>query len=479
MRSRSTGEVMRHPVLPVLPAVLLAVLLGFTLTSCETWSGATDTTDHPYGLSEFQHSLRLIAEEVVPSVVRLDISARVLTPGFPFDQFGEPDEAEPEERGFEQEALGSGVIVSRDGETYYVVTNDHVVAQADTIRAILEDGSEYTAELIGRDTRKDLAVVAFRSPRDIPVARLGDSDMVHVGDIVAAIGSPFGYQNTMTAGIVSALGRTGGPAGNISDFIQTDAAINQGNSGGALVNLDGEVVGINTWITSETGLNAGLGFAVPINTARRTIETLVSGEPLTYGWLGVAVQPLDQTVRSALLLPEHDGTLVSSVFDESPAAEYGLLPGDFVLTIDGRSVRDSNDFILAVGELGPGTESVLRIIRRGEELDIPVLIGNRASDAAIRQWSRRRWPGIWVYPVTEEVAGELGISVQGGVLVSQVLAGTAAEIAGLMPTDVIVALGEQPVTSLQDFYAAVATVTDDVDFIVIRENEEETIRVVR
>jgi Do/DeqQ family serine protease len=433
------------------------------------------------GLRTLQDSFHAIADSALPSVVRLDVSARVSASGLlPFDQFGLPDEEEPEQRDFESEGLGSGVVISRDGRRHYVLTNDHVVGEADDITVVLTDRTEFDATLVGRDPRKDLAMVSFTSDREIPVARLGDSDTLRVGDWVVAIGSPFGYQNTVTAGIVSALGRSGALIGNISDFIQTDAAINRGNSGGALVNLDGEVIGINTWITSETGVSAGLGFAIPINNVLRTVETFLSGEEIEYGWLGVSIQSIDQVQQDALDLPTRRGALVNSVFGGSPADEHDLLPGDFLVAIDGTRVADSDELVLMVGELPVGSTPVFTLHRQGEELDVQVRIDARESDATIRQQNRRLWPGMAVYPVTDELTEQLGLTSRTGVVVANVDQGTPADIGGVMTYDVIRSVEGEQIGSLPDFYAAISDEDKDEWLLtVIREGEETQLTVVR
>ncbi|MFW5742791.1 MAG: Do family serine endopeptidase [Spirochaetota bacterium] len=444
----------------------------------ESSAPAPATTE---GLRSLQSSFRAIAESARPSVVRLDVSARVTAPGMmPFDRFGVPDEGEPEQREFESEGLGSGVIISRDGRRYYVLTNDHVVGEADNITVVLDDGGVLEARLEGRDPRKDLAMVSFSSAREIPVARLGDSESLRVGDWVVAIGSPFGYQNTVTAGIVSALGRSGAMIGNISDFIQTDAAINRGNSGGALVNLDGDVVGINTWITSETGTSSGLGFAIPINNALRTVETLLSGEDIEYGWLGVSIQSIDQIQQRALELPDRRGALVNSVFGGSPADENDILPGDFLVAIDGRRVADSDKLVLRVGELQVGSRPVFTLYRLGEEIDVQVRIEERESDATIRQQNRQLWPGMSVYPVTDDIAEDLGMSGRDGVVVSGVDQGSPADIGGMMTYDVIREINGEPVEGALDFYAIVADEEPrDWEIMVVRDGEETQLTVVR
>ena len=472
----------------VLITTLLIAGATLLLTGCSTGESglvrsansepAPATTE---GLRSLQSSFRQIATDVRSSVVRLDVSARVsASGGFPFDRFGQPDEEEPGQREFESEGLGSGVIVSREGRTYYVLTNDHVVGEADDITVVLDDESEHAATLVGRDPRKDLAIVSFTSSQEARVARLGDSDTLRVGDWVVAIGSPFGYQNTVTVGIVSALGRSGAMIGNISDFIQTDAAINRGNSGGALVNLDGEVVGINTWITSETGVSAGLGFAIPINNAIRTVETILSGEEIEYGWLGVSIQSIDPPHQEALGIPTRDGALVNSVFGGSPADENDLKPGDFITTIDGDDVEDSDELVLRVGELPVGSQPVFSLYRQGELIDVQVTIEARASDASIRQQNRQLWPGMSVYPVTDDLAERLGLTNRAGVVVSGVDQGTPADIGGVIVYDVIRSINDTPVGGALDFYALIADEeVREWELTVTRDGEETQLTVVR
>lgn len=474
----------------ILTAFLAGVLLTGVLVSCSTGdrslvrgeSGEQSPAASSAGLQSLQSTFRSISESVVESVVRIDISARVSSGRlFPFDQFGEPDDEEPGQRDFESQGLGSGVIISRDGADYFVLTNDHVVGEADDITVVLNDGTEIEGTLTGRDPRKDLAMVSFRSRRAIPVARLGDSDALRVGDWVLAIGSPFGYQNTVTAGIVSALGRSGRLINNISDFIQTDAAINQGNSGGALVNLNGEVVGINTWITSETGLSAGLGFAIPINNVIRTVETFLAGDELEYGWLGVSIGDVSADQAAALELPSRRGALVHSVFDGSPADQADIYPGDFVIAVDNTEIRTADELILAVGELLVGATPAVTLYRRGELLEVTVEIDSRQSEAAIRQLGRQLWPGFAAYPLTEELAVELNVSDDAGVVVqSEISQSSPADIAGLRPRDVIISVNGQEIDELFDIYALAADEElDEWELTVIRDGEETTLTMVR
>lgn len=459
-------------------AAIFALVALAGCTTREPQQGAAQASSAG-NLRDLQSSFRSIAENVLPSVVRIDVTSTVASPRFPFDQFGAPDSEEPRQP-FESEGLGSGVVVSRDGRRYYVLTNDHVVGTANDITVVLDDGTEFAAELVGRDPRKDLAMVSFTALRAVPVATLGDSDALRTGDWVVAIGSPFGFQNTITVGIVSALGRSGAQIGNISDFIQTDAAINRGNSGGALVNLDGEVIGINTWITSETGVSAGLGFAIPINNVMRTMDTFLAGGEIEYGWLGVSIQSVENEQLEALGLPDSRGALVNSIFAGSPAQLNGILPGDFLVAIDGETVRSSDELVLRVGELPVGSTPVISLYRQGELIDVPVRIDARAPDAQIRQQNRGLWPGMSTFPVTQDLAIELGLSGTDGAVVSRLEAGSPADIGGIERFDVIQLVNERPVRSVLDFYDAISDDSQrELSMTVIRDGAEQTLTVIR
>lgn len=424
-----------------------------------------------------QDSFRTVAAVALPSVVRIDVEeVRTQTrpqgndtPWFDFF-FGEPDGGEEGDREFRTQGLGSGVVVRRDGDTYYVLSNGHVIGNADAITVTLDDGSEYPGTIVGTDDRKDLALLSFISEKDIPVAVLGDSDELQVGDWVLAIGSPFGFQSTVTAGIVSAVGRRGGPDGNISDFIQTDAAINRGNSGGALVNLHGEVVGINTWITSQTGGSVGLGFSIPINNVKRSIDDFVETGSVRYGWLGVSIRSVPAEIAEDLSLPDRRGALVYHLFRESPADRGGLMPGDFITEINGKTITDSDELVLEVGELPVGRDARFEVIRYGERLTIDVRIAERESERAIADLNAQLWPGFSVYPITPDVREEMELDrdVQ-GVVVSTVESRTPAALAGLRVGDVITELNGETVRSMLEFYRALNDGRYDLDLVLIRD----------
>jgi len=440
-------------------------------------------------MEDLQNSFRGLVQAVLPSVVRIDV-VEVTTqnqdgpqtnPFFEFF-FGRPegDSTNPQE--YRAEGLGSGVIVRRDGQTVFVLTNAHVIGDATEISITLDDQREYMAELVGKDARKDLALVSFdTSDQDIVVARLGNSDELYVGDWVLAMGSPFGFQSTVTAGIISALNRTGGPGGNISDFIQTDAAINRGNSGGALVNLQGEVIGINTWITTQSGGSVGLGFAIPINNVKRAIEDFIATGEVQYGWLGVSIGSVDREIQQSLGLESGRGALVNSVYKNSPAGRAGLLPGDIIVRVGNRGVNSSDDVVLRVGELPVNESADLQVLRNRQLITLPVEIVSRESEDAIAGQSQDLWTGASVYPVTKDLRRELNLAENDtGVLVTQVIRRSPAAIAGMQDRDRIIRVNGQSVTNLQEYYLALnSRLTGDIEFSYVRDGVELKITIVK
>jgi Do/DeqQ family serine protease len=474
----------RFFLLTAFTGILLAVGFSLLLTSCSTDQERSGDSPIPAGtfeeLESMQNSFNIVSERVLPSVVRIDVE-EVRTQAAPrgenmpwFDFFfGEPDEDEEEgEREFRTQGLGSGVIVRQDGNTYYVLTNAHVIGEADSIVVTLDDGREYDATLIGSDERKDLALVSIETREDLSVAVFGDSNTLRVGDWVLAIGSPFGFQSTVTAGIVSALGRRGGPAGNISDFIQTDASINRGNSGGALVNLQGEVVGINTWITSQTGGSVGLGFSIPINNVKGAIDDFIELGSVRYGWLGVSIRSVPQPMAEDLQLPSVRGALVYHVFQGSPADRAGLLPGDFVTGINDTRIEDSDQLVLMVGDLPVDEVATFTVIRQGQERTVEVRIAERQTERTIAEQNASLWPGLGVFPITEEIRSEAEVpgSVE-GVIVSSVESRTPAAAAGLRVGDIVTAVNTTGIASVMEFYRLLNEADEEVALEIWRDGE--------
>jgi Do/DeqQ family serine protease len=460
--------------------LLVGVIAGFVVAmitfGCSTGISSGETAfaqeksdsaiQVPPSMEEMQNSFRSVARKALPVVVEIKV-VEVVTQqvpqgrGWPWDflfpeqQNGPNGTDAPEEREYRNQGLGSGVIVRSDGDTHYVLTNEHVAGKADEIMVVLNDGREFPAKLVGGDERMDLAMVSFEAEGEIPIADLGDSDELQIGDWVIAVGSPFGFVSSVTAGIVSAKGRSG-PQNNISDFIQTDAAINQGNSGGALVNIYGEVVGINTWIAAPTGGNVGLGFSIPINNAKRAIDDFINKGEIQYGWLGVTVTDIFPGMADSLKIQNRSGAFIHNVYIGSPAEKGGIRPGDFVFSIDKRPVRNRDDLVRMVGELPAGARVDFSLVRNGNELTVTVEIGKRENSEAIAGRMNMLWPGLTVVPIDDEVRSRLELDRKiDGVVAAGVDRGTKAYIAGLRPYDVIFRINDTDIETVADFYKAI------------------------
>ncbi|MBW6527123.1 Do family serine endopeptidase [Sphingomonas sp. RHCKR7] len=376
-------------------------------------------------------------------------------------------------------SLGSGFIISADG---YVVTNNHVIAPAsrgatvESITVTLQDRKEYTAKLVGRDPTSDIAVLKITSPTPLPFVRLGDSSRARVGDWVVAIGQPFGLGGTVTAGIVSAVHRSTG-AGPFDTFIQTDAAINQGNSGGPMFNLNGEVIGINSQIYSQSGGNIGIGFAIPATEAKPIIDTLVKGQPVKRGYLGVSIQPVNADMAAALGLAKDSGEIVGRVEPGGPGAKAGLRAGDVVSAINGQPVTPDKTLSYLVANAAPGSTIRLDVIRDGKRQTLNATVGTRPSEdqmAALTGGSgddddsfggdddgQQTAPatsslGITVQPLTPQIARSIGVdsTLQGVVVAATDPSSDAAQ--KLRRGDVISSVNSQPVRSAAEVARVVA-----------------------
>jgi Do/DeqQ family serine protease len=477
--------------------IFFSLLVGFTLgffgISCSSNAEGLSTVNAQETLSanelaavnDLQNAFRKVSETVLPGVVKVsvvDVTTRRTAPfgNNPFRFFFEEEEGqEPQEREFRSEGLGSGFIVKLDGNTAYVMTNDHVAGDAEEIELLLPDGRTFEGELVGTDPRKDLALLRFDTKGEpVTLVRLGDSDSLRVGDWVLAMGNPLGLEFSVTAGIVSALGRQGGPSGNISDFIQTDASINQGNSGGPLVNIYGEVVGINTWIASPSGGNVGLGFSVPINNAKKAIDDFIRTGEVEYGWLGVSIGEADEITAEALSIQDQKGAFVFHVFKDSPAYKAGLRPGDLVTSIDGQTVRNSNELTVKVGDIPPGRTVDFDIIRLGESSTLRTTIEKRDTQEAIDAQSQGLWPGFNVQPLNDRVreALELEDGLE-GLVIAFVLEDTKAKMAGLQVGDRILRINDRQVNDLKDYYAALGSNASETKITFIRDDAELSITI--
>jgi Do/DeqQ family serine protease len=431
-------------------------------------------------VENLQTAFREVSKQVLPVVVEIEVveviqlSGGSAPRGFFFWPFGGNNE-ETAPREYRQSGLGSGVLVERRGETVYVLTNNHVVGTAEEINIKLYDGREFKGRLVGGDPLKDLALVAFDTRDEIPLARLGDSDRMQVGDWVLAIGNPYGFESTVTAGIISAVGRKGLPGSQtITDYFQTDAAINQGNSGGALVNLRGEVIGINTWIASQSGGSVGLGFAIPINNARQAISDFITRGSVQYGWLGVTLTDLNNDIRKELELPENiDGALITNIFIPSPALDGEIRPGDLVVKVNDKPVRNSDDMTRAVTGLRPGEKISIQVIRKSKVENLTVTIGLRETES--RKEKPRLWPGLTVIPLSDDIRRQLNIPKNSGQFV---IAGVDDSSSGLRNGDVIKTVNKKNLKNLREFYDMVNK-SDSLTFKILRQGYEMDLEIKR
>jgi Do/DeqQ family serine protease len=371
-----------------------------------------------------------------------------------------------------QGGLGSGVIVNSDG---YILTNHHVIAGADTVRVELKDRHVFDARIIGSDEPSDLAVLKIEAT-PLPVVPLGDSEIVNVGDVVLALGNPMGVGQTVTMGIISAKGRaTGLGDGSFEDFLQTDAPINTGNSGGALVNTRGELVGINSQILSPSGGNIGIGFAIPVNMARTVMDALINDGEVRRGRLGVTVQPVTSDLAASLQLAKVGGALVNEVQSGSAADRAGIKRGDAIVAINGQDVADSNELRNRIAQLGPDASVDLTIVRNGEtqtvKATLEALPSTTAAKGGTNSPADERTAGLVVEPLTPQRARQMGLSGSGGLLVTGVDPNGPAAEAGIRTGDVIQQVDGQALDSTEDLRRALAG-GDRPALVLVRRGEQ-------
>jgi serine protease Do len=435
----------------------LAVVLGSRLGGSAAWADAMPQ-DALATAENLSTAFAEVAESIGPSVVSIatvrEVEGRASRPG-PFDdllrRFGDEDERRP----FRQQGQGSGFIISSDG---YVLTNNHVIEDADQVTVRLRDDRPYRARIVGRDPQTDIAILRIDA-RDLQPVRFGSSSELRVGQWVVAAGNPFGLSSSITAGIVSAKGRSGVGVANYEDFIQTDAAINPGNSGGPLVNLRGEVVGINTAIFSRTGGGMGVGFAIPVDMIKSVIESLIDDGRVVRGWLGVYIRDLDEPMSRSFGFEGTDGALVNDVPSDGPAAAAGMRAGDIITQFNGRGVTDVDRLRLDVAEIDPGTDVEVEVYRAGARRAFDVRIGELQAPQTRRV--RMEEPddetglGMTMQTLTSRVAREMGFEdIPGGVLVLDVERFSPAARAGIQERDVILKVQDTAVRSVSDFREA-------------------------
>ncbi|MDO8446848.1 MAG: DegQ family serine endoprotease [Deltaproteobacteria bacterium] len=395
-------------------------------------------------------------------------------PGHEFDQFRDffGDDffdrffGDMPQKDLKRKSLGSGFIISKDG---YILTNTHVIDNATEIKVSLSDEKVYEGEVIGRDPKTDIALIKIKANGDLPIVSLGNSDELEVGDWVLAIGNPFGLDQTVTAGIVSAKGRVVG-AGPYDNFIQTDASINPGNSGGPLFNTKGEVVGINTMIFSPSGGNIGIGFAIPVNMAKEILAQLREKGKVTRGWLGVMIQHVTPELAESFGLAKEKGALVSDIVKDSPADAAGLKRGDIVLRYDGKDVDKMNDLSRLVGMTPVGKEVELLVLRESKEIKVKVKIGEMKEEKAAAEKVEKDL-GMDLQEITPEIAKYFSLEDTTGLIVTDVEADSAAGNAGIAKGDIIKEVNKVPVKNLSDYKSALKGIKGNTVLLLVKRGE--------
>jgi serine protease Do len=439
---------------------------------------------------ELSNAFRSVARQAVPAVVFVTVEKTVESRNptafnNPFEGFGEDflerffgrrfsEGQQPRER---QQGAGSGFIISPDGQ---ILTNYHVVGDADRVTVKLNDGREFTAKTIGTDEPSDIAVIKIEA-KDLPVLRLGDSDAMEVGDWVIAAGNPFGLTESITVGVISAKGRSRLGIADFEDFIQTDAAINPGNSGGPLINLQGEAIGVNTAIASRSGGYMGIGFAIPSNMVKAVKDQLVTNGKVVRGYLGVRIQELTRALAQSMHLDTVEGVLVADVSKGSPAAKAGLKRGDVILAFNGRSMTDPGQLRNTVAMSAPGTKVPLQILRDNKKREVTVELGELPREqTAARAGEETLAParlGFNVQNLTPDIARQLGYDDTKGVVVTQIDPRSEAYQAGVRRGMVIREVNHQEVNNLQDFQEAVQKAEQEKQLLMLVESQQATLYV--
>jgi len=457
------------------PLILVLLTLLCFITPLPNFAEDTRSIDT---LRQMGKDFAQIAEKASPAVVGIT-ATQVVAQDYPTMRewpFGQPFNPSEDDffdfffrrpaprrrspqRKFHQSQLvqGSGFIVSSDG---YILTNNHLVGEAEDVKVKLRDGQDFKAKIIGTDPDTDVAVIKIDA-NDLHYLALADSDKLEVGEWVIAIGNPFGLSHTVTQGIVSAKGRSGlrfpGHIPEYQDYIQTDAAINRGNSGGPLLNLDGKVIGINTAIYASSGGNVGIGFAIPVNMAKAVYVQLVKSGTVIRGWLGVSIQDLTPKLADSFGLEDTKGTLLAEVFEDSAAEKAGLKQGDIVVELDGQPIEKTKELQKRVAMLKPDTKVKIVVLRDGRRKTLTVKLGKRPSNGQIARARPKTVEqlGVHVQNLTDDLAERLGYEGLSGVVVTQVEPGSEAAQKGITAGTLIVEVNRKPVKNTKDFNEAI------------------------
>lgn len=429
-----------------------------------------------------------LAKRTKPSVINIRSTKLVKHPGSGFgapfgprspfrdffgDEFLERFFGETPPKEFPQDSLGSGFIIDEQG---YILTNNHVIERADKIKVLLSDEEELDAEVVGRDPKTDIALIKIEPTKPLQPVKMGNSDKLEVGEWVIAIGNPFGLEHTVTAGIVSAKGRVIG-AGPYDDFIQTDASINRGNSGGPLINMRGEVVGINTAIIERA---QGIGFAIPINMAKQILHQLKEKGEVTRGWLGVMIQKVTPELAKQFGLEKSEGALVAQVMEGSPAKKAGIKREDIIIEFDHKKIHKMSELPRIVANTPVGKRVEVKVIRQGREKELKVMVAELKEEkvAKAEGFATEKELGLTVQDLTPEIAKHLGISEKAGVLVSEVKVGSPAHEAGIRRGDIIKEIDRQPIEDLKGYKRQMAKLKGKDDILMLIQREENTFFVV-
>ncbi len=415
---------------------------------------------HPQSSGVGGNSIAQVVEEVVPKVVSIHAEKIIEVQPHqyfnPYEDFffGNPRQQKPKSQKRKQQGLGSGVIFSKEG---HILSNHHVAGDADKLMVTLSDGREFEAELVGSDKLSDVAVIKIKKPpKDLPVISLGNSDELRVGERVIAVGNPFGYSNTVTSGILSAKGRQVG-INSYENYLQTDASSNPGNSGGALVNLKGELIGINTAIASRSGASNGIGFAIPINMAQSMLSELMEGGSVTRGYLGVYLQDVDKNLSEALGIKKTQGALITKVIEDSPAEKGGIEERDFIIEVDGKKIKNVNHLRNIVAQLKPKKTYKFKVIRNNKKKTLKVAVGVRDGED-LAQGKHKKVEtnlGLALENINQNHIYRFNLNRKSGVIVMGVEGGSKSEDAGLRPGDIILSVDKEKIKSIRDFKNAI------------------------
>jgi len=443
----------------------LVVLLTLALSSgCEKKDGVlfyesnrkgsaeAPVKDVPKDVLVSQQAFTSLVKQVTPSVVNISTISKkkLVQPLFQFSPFFQDFFNGEQPRYRRDNSLGSGFIINRDG---YILTNDHVIRDAETIKVKLSNDTVYTGKVVGGDPKTDIAVIKIDSKEPLPVAVLGDSSKLQVGQWAIAIGNPFGLDRTVTVGVVSATGRSNMGIETYEDFIQTDASINPGNSGGPLLNIYGEVIGINSAIVAS---GQGIGFAIPINMAKHVVEQLISKGSVSRGWLGVSIQPVTEEIAASFGLKKAAGALVNEIVAGSPASKAGIKQGDVIVAIDGTDIKEVSHLQRLVADLPVGKKVEVKIFREGKVLKLPLVIASGESAVAKQARPEEAQPATWLGMSVTELPREMRMRGFSGVIISEVDSEGAAAEAGLQQGDIIVSINRKIVDNLAGYARAVA-----------------------